>query len=146
MLKKDNRMKMHRCMLVMLLVLAFVVPSCERSKPVVEADYAAKIVGEWVGIAGDMKESITFRADGGFAAQLRPFGFISNTLSQGVTGTILGTWAISGKTITLNITSAEDERVKNSSTSSTILTFSTNELEMKSDQGETSKFVRTIPL
>jgi hypothetical protein len=112
----------------------------------VEADYAAKIVGDWVGTVGDMKESINFHADGGFVAQLRPFGFISNTLSQGVTGMIRGTWAISGKTITLNITSAEDERVKNSSTSSTILAFSTNELEMKSDRGLTSKFVRTIPL
>jgi hypothetical protein len=133
-------------MLAMLLALAFLVPSCEPSKPVVEADYAAKIVGDWVGTVGDMKESITFRADGGFVAQLRPLGFISNTLSQSVAGTIRGTWDISGKTITLKITSAEDERVKNSSTSSTILAFSTNELEMKSNRGETSKFVRTIPL
>ncbi|MFY9704725.1 MAG: lipocalin family protein [Desulfobacterales bacterium] len=139
-------MKMNRCMLAMLLALAFVVPSCETSKPVVEADYAAKIVGDWVGTVDDEKESITFRADGGFEAQLRPSGFISNTLSQGVTGTIRGTWAISGKTITLKITSTEDERVKNSSASSTILAFSTNELEMKSDRGETSKFVRAIPL
>ncbi|MGA9263128.1 MAG: lipocalin family protein [Desulfobacterales bacterium] len=137
---------MNRCMLAMLLALAFVVPSCETSKPVVEADYAAKIVGDWVGTVDDEKESITFRADGGFEAQLRPSGFISNTLSQGVTGTIRGTWAISGKTITLKITSTEDERVKNSSASSTILAFSTNELEMKSDRGETSKFVRAIPL
>jgi hypothetical protein len=133
-------------MLAMLLALAFVVPSCETSKPVVEADYAAKIVGDWVGTVDDEKESITFRADGGFEAQLRPSGFISNTLSQGVTGTIRGTWVISGKTITLKITSTEDERVKNSRTSSTILAFSTNELEMKSDRGETSKFVRAIPL
>jgi hypothetical protein len=103
-------------------------------------------VGDWVGTVGDMKESITFRADGGFVAQLRPLGFISNTLSQSVAGTIRGTWDISGKTITLKITSAEDERVKNSSTSSNILAFSTNELEMKSNRGETSKFVRTIPL
>lgn len=130
----------------MLLALAFVVPSCETSKPVVEADYAAKIVGDWVGTVDDEKESITFRADGGFEAKLHPSGFISNTLSQGVTGTIRGTWAISGKTITLKITSTEDERVKNSSTSSTILAFNTNELEMKSDRGETSKFVRAIPL
>ena len=106
-LEKDNRMKMHRCMLAMLLALAFVVPSCEPSKPVVEADYAAKIVGDWVGTVGDMKESITFRADGGFVAQLRPLGFISNTLSQSVAGTIRGTWDISGKTITLKITASD---------------------------------------
>ena len=139
-------MNMHRFMLAMLLALAFVVPSCEPSKPVAEADYAAKIVGAWMGTVGDDKESITFRADGGFAAQLRPLGFISNTLSQGVTTTISGTWAIRGRTITLTITSAEDERLKNSSTSSTILAFRLNELELKSDRGETSKFVRETPL
>ena len=139
-------MKMHRCMLVMLLALAFVFPSCEASKQVPEADYAAKIVGDWVGTVGDEKESITFRADGGFEAQLRPLGFISNTLSQGVTGTIHGTWSISGKTINLKIVSAEDERVMNKSVSSTIVAFSTNELEIKSDLGETSKFIRAIPI
>jgi hypothetical protein len=55
----------------------------------------------------------------------------------GVTGTIRGTWAINGKTITLKITSAEDERVNNSVTSSTILAFNQDELSMKSDRGET---------
>jgi hypothetical protein len=76
---------------------------------------------------------------------LRPQGFISNTLSQGVTGTIRGTWAINGKTITLKITSAEDERVNNSVTSSTILAFNQDELSMKSDRGETSTFTRVTP-
>jgi len=51
------------------------------------------------------------------------------------TGTIRGTWAISGKTITLRITSAEDERVNNSVTSSTILAFNQDELSMKSNRG-----------
>jgi hypothetical protein len=69
-------------------------------------------------------------------------GFISNTLSQGVTGTIWGTWAINGKAITLKITSAEDERVNNSVTSSTILAFNQGELSMKSNRGETSTFTR----
>jgi hypothetical protein len=132
--------------LSLLLALALAVPSCKPSKPVVEADYAAKIAGDWMGTVGDMKESIAFRDDGGFVAQLRPMGFISNTLSQGVTGTIRGTWAISGKAITLTITSAQDERVKNSTTSSTILGFSTNELVMKSHRGETTTFVRPISL
>ena len=49
--------------------------------------YSAKIVGNWLGTLGNMKESITLSADGSFIALLRPQGFISNTLSQGVTGT-----------------------------------------------------------
>jgi hypothetical protein len=130
----------------LLLVLAFCISACTPAKPVEEAEYSAKIVGNWLGKVGDMKESITFSADGGFIAHVRPAGFISNTLSQGVTGTINGTWAINAKTITLKIISAEDERVINSVTSSTIMAFNPNELSMKSDRGETSTFERTEPL
>ena len=133
-------------MLGLLLVLAFGISSCTPAKPVAEAEYGAKIVGNWLGTVGDMKESITFSADGSFIAQLRPQGFISNTLSQGSTGTIRGTWAINGKNITLKITSADDERVKNSVTTSTILAFNQDELSMKSDRGETSTFRRAISL
>ena len=120
--------------------------ACTPAKPVAEAEYGAKIVGNWLSTVGDMKEAIAFSADGSFVAQLRPRGFISNTLSQGVTGTVRGTWAIDGKTITLKITSAEDERVKNSVTSSTILSFNQDQLLMKSAQGETSAFTRTLSL
>jgi len=130
----------------LLVALALGVSACTPAKPVAEAEYGAKIVGNWLGTVGDMKESIAFSADGSFIAQLRPQGFISNTLSQGVTGTIRGTWAISGKTITLKITSEEDERVKNSVTSSTILSFSTDKFLVKSAQGETSAFTRTLSL
>ena len=132
--------------LSLLLALAFCISACTPAKPVEEAEYSAKIVGNWLGTVGDMKESITFSADGGFIAHVRPAGFISNTLSQGVTGTINGTWAINAKTITLKIISAEDERVINSVTSSTIMAFNPNELSMKSDRGETSTFERTEPL
>ena len=130
----------------LLLALALGVWSCTPAKPVAEAEYSAKIVGNWLGTVGNMKESITFNGNGNFIAQLRPQGFISNTLSQGVTGTIRGTWAINGKTIALKITSAEDERVKNSVTSSTILAFNQDELSMKSDRGETSTFTRVTSL
>ena len=130
----------------LLLALALGVSSCTPPKPVAEAEYSAKIVGNWLGTVGNMKESITFSGGGSFIAQLRPQGFISNTLSQGVTGTIRGTWAINGKTITLKITSAEDERVNNSVTSSTILAFNQDELSMKSDRGETSTFTRVTSL
>lgn len=128
------------------LVVALSVMACSPAKPVPEAEYKAKIVGNWMGTVGDMKETITFGADGSYVAQLRPQGFISNTLSQGVTGTIRGTWALSGKIITLNISSAEDERVRNSVTSSTILSFSQDELLVKSDQGGTSAFTRVISI
>jgi hypothetical protein len=129
-------------MLSLVLALVFGLSACTPAKPVAEAEYSSKIVGNWLGTVGDMKESIAFSADGSFLAQVRPQGFISNTLSQGVTGTIRGTWAINGKNITLKITSAEAERVKNSVTSSAILAFSQDELSMKSDRGEISTFLK----
>lgn len=136
---------LHSLRLSLLLALAF-VSSCTPAKPVAEADYGVKIVGNWLGTVGNMKESITFNGGGNFIAQLRPQGFISNTLSQGVTGTIRGTWAINGNTITLKITSAQDERVKNSVTTSTILAFNRDELSMKNDRSETSTFTRAFSL
>jgi hypothetical protein len=129
-----------------LLALTLGVSACTPAKPVAEAEYSAKIVGNWIGTVGDMKESITFSADGSFIARLRPQGFISNTLSQGVTGTIRGTWAINGRIIVLKITSAEDVRVKNGVTSSTILAFNQEELSLKNDVGTTSTFTRALSL
>jgi hypothetical protein len=128
--------------LSVLLLFAVVVSSCTPSTPVAEADYAKEIVGSWQGSVGGKEESLTFNADGGFVAQIRAQGFISNTLSQGSTGMVRGSWILSDAAITLTVTSTEGERLENSTTSSTILSFTTNELEMKSSQGETSKFVR----
>jgi hypothetical protein len=127
------------------LLLACGLSSCSPDgAPVAEAQYSAKIVGDWQGTVGDAKETISFGADGGFVSSVRPRGFISNTLGQGVTGTIRGTWAIKGKSITLNISSAEDVRVSNRATTSTIETFKPNELVVKSDTGDTAMFVRAL--
>jgi hypothetical protein len=57
---------------------------------------------------------------------------------------IRGTWAIIGKSITLNISSAEDVRVVNSATTSTIETFKPNEIVVKSATGGTATFVRAL--
>jgi hypothetical protein len=128
------------------LLLAFGLPSCSPDEvPVGEAQYSAKILGDWQGTVGDTRETISFAADGGFVSQVRRQGFISNTLGQGVTGTVRGTWAIKGKAITLSISSAEDVRVSNSAATSMIETFKPNELVVKSNTtGETSTFVRTL--
>ena len=127
------------------LLLSCSFPSCTpNAGPVPEAQYRSKLVGEWQGTVGDMKETISFHADGGFTSQLRPRGFISNTLGQGVTGTISGTWALQGKVVTLTITSAEHERLLNKQTTSTIESFNPNTLVVKSVQGETSTFLRVL--
>src|SRR5260370_38333438 len=115
------------------LLLACGLSSCSpNGAPVGEAEYSTKIVGDWQGTVGDERETISFAADGGFVSQVRPRGFISNTLGQGITGTVRGTWAIKGKTITLSIGSAEDVRVLNRATTSTIETFKPNQLVVKS--------------
>jgi hypothetical protein len=127
------------------LLLACVLASCSpAAAPVDEKDYSTKIVGDWLGTVGDVNETIAFRSDGQFVSEVRERGFISNTLGQGVTGTIRGTWAINGKSITLNIASAENERVANRTTTSVIEQFMPNELTVKSDRGDTSKFRRAL--
>jgi hypothetical protein len=130
---------------LLVLIFAFNLPSCAPDGGTIgEAQYAAKIVGDWQGTVGDMKETISFNADGKFVSQVRPRGFISNTLGQGITGTIRGTWTIEGNVIRLNIDSAENENVLNKTTTSTINMFKQNELALRSSSGETSTFVRTI--
>jgi hypothetical protein len=126
------------------LLLACALSACSPDVAVGEADYAAKIVGGWQGTVGDDAEMITFGADGKFVSEVRPRGFISNTLDQGVTGTIRGTWAIRGKMVTLNVSSAQDERLLNRETTGTIESFKANEIVVKSSVGETSTFRRLL--
>ena len=108
-----------------------------------EADYPSSIVGDWQGTVGDERETISFRADGGFTSQVRQRGFISDTLGQGVTGSIRGNWAISGRKVTFTINSSEDVRLLNSITS-TIEAFTPNEIVVKSSAGDTATFVRLL--
>jgi uncharacterized protein (TIGR03066 family) len=128
------------------MLLACGLSSCspdERAERTVgEAEYSAKIVGDWRGTVGDENETISFGADGRFVSHVRSLGFISSTLGQGVTGIIRGTWAIEGKSITLNISSDEDEHVLNKATTSTIEKFKADELVVKDSAGDTSTFVR----
>ena len=66
-------------LLGLLLALAFGLSACTPAEPVAEAEYGAKIVGNWLGTVGDMKEAMTFNADGSFIAQVRPRGGSSAT-------------------------------------------------------------------
>ena len=129
---------------ISLLVLVFVfgLSSCAPDGATVdEAQYAAKIVGDWQGTVADINETISFSADGRFMSRVRRRGFISNAL-QGTTDTIRGTWTIKGNVISLNIDSAEDANVVNKTATSTIEMFKQNELVVRSSRGETSTFMR----
>jgi hypothetical protein len=126
------------------LILALSLLSCapDEGAAIGQAQYTAKIVGDWQGIVGDVRETISFNADGKFTSHVLPRGFISNTLGQGTTGTIRGTWRIEGNVITLNIDSAENADVLNKTATSTIEIFKQNELRVRDSKGETSTFVR----
>jgi len=128
-------------------VLGFCLASCaNNSSTVPEAEYSTEIVGRWQGTVGDLKETMSIDADGTFVCQLYPTGFIANTLSQGVKGTVRGTWEITGAMITLKITGAKKERLENRMAASTIVAFKKNELVLKSDRGGTSPFQRVRAL
>jgi hypothetical protein len=128
---------------IVVVVLGFCLASCaNNSSTVPEAEYSTKIVGRWQGTVGDVKETMSIDRDGTFVCQLHPMGFIANTLSQGVTGTIRGTWKITGAIITLKITDAKRERLENRIAASTIVAFKKDDLVLKSDRGGTSPFQR----
>jgi hypothetical protein len=132
---------------IAVVVLGFCVASCANDPPPVrQAEYSTKIIGIWQGTVGDLKETMSIDGDGTFVCQLHPRGFIANTLSQGVSGTIRGTWKITGTMITLRITSAENEQLKNKIASSTIVALREDRLVLKSDRGETSAFQRARDL
>ena len=111
----------------LLLAFALGVSSCTPAKPVAEAEYSAKIVGNWLGTVGNMKESITFSGGGSFIAQLRPKGSSATQLSQRRHRHDPRYWH-QWQDDHVEDTSAEDERVNNSVTSSTILAFNQDEL------------------
>ena len=144
-LMKPNCVPWVRAITIVALGL-FLASCADNSPPVQEAEYSTKIVGRWQGTVGDFKETMTIDGDGTFVCRLHPMGFIANTLSEGVTGTIRGTWKITGAIITLRITGVENERLANRIFSSTILKMSEDELKLKSDRGETSSFQRVRAL
>ena len=128
---------------MMVLLAGCCLWSCaDKSPPVPETEYVTKIVGGWQGTVGNSKEIMSIDSDGTFVCQLWQMGFIANTLSQGIPGTIRGTWKITGAVITLKITSAKNEDLGNKTALSTIVAFRENELVLKSDRGETSLFQR----
>ena len=140
-LMKTNGMPWVRAIIIV--VLGFCIASCENiSQPVMEVEYSAKIVGQWQGTVGNLKETMSINIDSTFVCKVHRMGFIANTLSQSLTGTVRGKWKISGAILTLNITDAKNERLGNKVASSTIVSFSEDKLVLKSDRGETSPFQR----
>jgi hypothetical protein len=110
-------------------VLGFCLASrANSSSTVPEAEYSTKIVGRWQGTVGDLKETMSIAGDGTFVCQVHPMGFMANTLSQSVTGTIRGTWNITGAIITLRIAGAKDERLGNRIAASRIVGFKEDKL------------------
>ena len=142
-------MKVNSCWVtaIAVVVIGFCVASCaNKSTPVAETEYSTRIIGAWQGTVGDLKETMSLNGDHTFVCQLQPLGFLANTLSQSVAGTIRGTWEITGDAITLNVTDAENESLRNKTTSSTIVAFTEDELVLTSDHGETSSFQRVRSL
>jgi len=132
---------------IALVMLGFGLVSCANNPATVpEAEYSTRIAGRWQGTVGDLKETMSIDDNGTFVCQLHPRGVIANTLSQGVAGTIRGTWTITGTIITLRITATENERLAHRIVSSRIMAFKEDGLVLKSDRGETSSFRRVLAL
>jgi uncharacterized protein (TIGR03066 family) len=125
------------------LLLAWGISSCAPAgAPYAEAEYPARILGTWHGRTADEDETIQFESDGKFVSEVRRAGFISNTLGQGTTRTIRGTWTIAGKIVTMTLDSAVHAYVSDHVTTSTIEQLKPNQLVVKSDQGNVATFLR----
>jgi hypothetical protein len=121
--------------------------SCaNKLRPVTEAEYPLKLVGRWQRTDGAIHETMSIDGDGTFVCQLHPDGFIADTLSEGVTGTVRGTWSLHGASIRLNISSAVNENLENTRASSTIVALTEDELILTSDRGNRSSFRRVRDL
>lgn len=132
--------------LIAIIVIGF-VNSCKINSTIIpEVEYSTKIIGSWQGTVDNSKETMSINVDSTFVCRIRPLGFLANTLSQTLPGTIHGKWKITGATITLSITGANNERVENKTASSLILRFMENELTLKSAHGETATFQRVHSL
>ena len=128
---------------IAVVTLGACLTACAKSWPAIpEAEYSKELVGRWQGTAGDEKEIMSININGRFVCQLHQRGFIANTLSQGVTGTISGTWSIAGRTVTLLVDGVEHEHLKNGSATSEIVSFNNKEIVLKSARGEVSTFYR----
>lgn len=112
--------------------------------PVRESDYPSAIVGQWRGTVGEYKEIMTIQGDGTFVCRLAPAGFIATMLYPVLPGSVSGTWRITGKVITLTVTSTHNERLENGLASSTIVAFNGNTLALRS-QGGMATFERRDP-
>jgi hypothetical protein len=125
-----------------LIVVASLAGCAKAPPPIPEAQYSTKIVGRWSGTVGDEREIMSINADGTFDCKISQRGFIANTLSEGVTGSVNGTWRIAGKTVTLMVNDAKNEQVTHVTTLSQIVSFSDNKIVLKSDRGGTAPFYR----
>jgi len=126
-----------------LLMVASLAACSKQLPPVPEAQYSAKIVGRWSGTVGDEREVMSINPDGTFACLVTQRGFIANTLSQGVTGNVTGSWSISGKTVTLLVNGVKADQPAKATTSSEIVSFDDNKIVLKSDRGGVASFYRT---
>lgn len=128
-------------------IAACVFSSCISSSDnslVPESEYPTKIIGSWEGTVGNLKEVMILKPDCTFVCHVRPLGFIANTLSQSLPGTIYGRWLITDAKINMEITDEKNERVENDNTSSLIVALKQNSLVLKSSDGDSSVFNRTL--
>jgi hypothetical protein len=127
------------------LFTGYVLSGCNSSSdnlPVSESEYSTKIIGSWEGTVGELKEVMILKSDCTFVCHVRSIGFIANTLSQSIPGTIYGKWLIKDSKINMEITGEKNERVENDNTSSLIVAFNQNRLVLKSSGGDSSVFNR----
>ena len=127
-----------------LALACFLVCCANPPTPVAKSDYAKNLIGTWQGEVDNLRETMTLSGDGSFLCRLTPTGFINVMIFPAKSGQISGTWQNNGSRLTLQITGQKNEQFSNRMASSTIVTFTTNQLVLNADRGGVSSF-RRIP-
>lgn len=141
---------MTKCIKSHILFLSFaifILGGCKFSSDnstVEESDYSTKIIGSWEGTVGEVREVMVLKPDSTFVCHLHSIGFIANTLSQSLPGTINGKWYLKDSKIYMQITGEKNENVVNTNVSSLIVGFKQNSMLLKSGVGDSALFNRLL--
>ena len=122
-------------------VLALVaLAGCGPATP--ETIAADNLTGRWELTSDGETESFNLAADGSFVATIDRDGFIATTLSQGPHVSVKGTWQLSDRTITFNLTSSSDPTLDGQSHSYEILALTDRNMDTVDARGNKKTLLR----
>ena len=126
-------------------ILGFVITlvalvGCGPTTP--ETIAVVNLTGRWELTSDGQTEWFDLAADGSFTATIDRDGFIATTLSQGPHVSVEGTWHLSDRTITFNLTSSSDPALADQSHTYKILELTDRNMDTVDASGNKKTLLR----